>query len=89
MTYPIAVTVAPQLDGRDRPTTALRPILAIPHSIVVGPMYVVYRTGTIGLIGAAAYVKAIISWFAILTTGEYIRGACCSSFRTSCCCSSF
>jgi hypothetical protein len=74
VTYPIAVTVAPQLDNRDRLTTALRPILAIPHSILVGPMYVIYRTGTIGLIGAAAYVMAIISWFTILTTGEHIRG---------------
>jgi hypothetical protein len=75
MAYPVAVSVDPQLDGRNRLTTAFRPILAIPHAILAGPVYWWTRTGSVGLIGAAAYVLAIVSWFSLLITGRQPQGA--------------
>jgi hypothetical protein len=74
MSYPVSVIVTPQFEGRNRLTTALRPILAIPHAILVGPIYWSSRTGSVGLLGAAAYVLAIVSWFTLLITGEHLRG---------------
>jgi hypothetical protein len=70
MAYPVSVRVERRLDGRDRLTTALRPLLAIPHSILVGPIYFSARTGGVGLLGAAAYVLAIVSWVTLLVTGR-------------------
>jgi hypothetical protein len=32
--HPVSIVVEPQITGRNRLTTALRPILAIPHAIV-------------------------------------------------------
>lgn len=72
--YPVVVTVAPQPEPRNRLTTALRPILAIPHAILAGPVYWSSRTGGVGLLGAAAYVMAIVSWFTLLVSGEQFRG---------------
>jgi hypothetical protein len=73
--YPVRVVVSPQFDGRNRLTTAFRPILAIPHAILTGPVYWSYRTGGVGLLGAAAYVLAIVSWFTLLVTGQHLQGA--------------
>jgi hypothetical protein len=75
MAYPVTVAVEPMLDGRNRLTTAFRPILAIPHAILAGPMYWSGRTGGLGLIGGAAYVLAIVSWFSLLITGRQPIGA--------------
>ena len=72
--HPVVTHVTVALDRRDRLTTAVRPILAIPHAILVGPMYLWSRTGGLGLLGAAAYVLAIVSWFTLLTTGQHIQG---------------
>ena len=72
--YPVIVTVTPTAGPRNRLTTALRPILAIPHSILAGPVYWSSRTGGAGLLGAAAYAMAIVSWFTLLITGEQFRG---------------
>jgi hypothetical protein len=72
--YPLVVRVAPQAGPRNRLTTALRPILAIPHSILAGPVYWSSRTGGVGLLGAAAYVMAIVSWFTLLITGKQFEG---------------
>jgi Domain of unknown function (DUF4389) len=72
--YPIAVSVEAQAGDRNRLTTALRPILAIPHMILVGPGAWLHRLDSAGLIGAAAYVLAIVNWFAILVTGDSIKG---------------
>jgi uncharacterized protein DUF4389 len=72
--YPVSVDVQAQAGDRNRLTTLLRPILAIPHSILVGPIYWSFRTGGAGLIGGAAYVLAIVSWFFLLITGEHPRG---------------
>ncbi|NOT28111.1 MAG: DUF4389 domain-containing protein [Acidobacteria bacterium] len=74
MTYPVSVTVEPRLTGHNKLTTALRPVLAIPHALLVGPVYWSSRTGGAGLLGAAAYLMAIVSWFTLLITGEHIRG---------------
>jgi hypothetical protein len=72
--YPVAITITPQPGPRNRLTTALRPILAIPHAILAGPVYWSSKTGGAGLLGAAAYAMAIISWFTLLITGEHFRG---------------
>src|SRR5687767_9569872 len=72
--YPVVVTVTTQTAPRDRLTTALRPILAIPHAILAGPVYWSSRTGGAGLLGAAAYAMAIVSWFTLLIAGEQPRG---------------
>lgn len=74
MPYPVSVTVEPQTTGRNRLTTALRPLLAIPHAILVGPVYFSSRTGGAGLLGGVAYLMAIVSWFTLLITGEQLRG---------------
>lgn len=72
--YPVSVSVTPQFDRRNRLTAGLRPILAIPHAILAGPIYWSSRTGGAGLLGAAAYVLSIVSWFTLLITGEQLRG---------------
>ena len=74
MPYPVSVTVETQMENRDRLTCALRPILAIPHSILVGPAMWIHGAGTAGLIGGAAYILAIVSWFTILATGKQPDG---------------
>ena len=61
--YPVNVTVQPKLEQRNRLTVAFRPILAIPHAILAGP---IYWSSSTGLLTAAAYVMAIISWFTLL-----------------------
>jgi len=72
--YPVAVSIETQTGERNRLTTAFRPILAIPHMILVGPGAWLHRFDAAGLIGAAAYILAIVNWFAILMTGESIKG---------------
>jgi hypothetical protein len=70
----VTITIAPQAEQRNRLTTALRPILAIPHAVLAGPVYWSSRTGGAGLLGAAAYAMAIVSWFTLLITGVQFRG---------------
>ena len=72
--FPVSVECGVQVTGRNRLTTLLRPILAIPHAILVGPLYWSSRTGGAGLIGAAAYVLSIVSWFLLLITGQQPKG---------------
>ena len=74
MPYPVLVTIEGQVERRDRLTAAFRPILAIPHAILVGPIYWFYHAGAVGLLGAAVYFLAIVSWFTLLTTGEHMPG---------------
>jgi hypothetical protein len=73
MSYPVSVAVEARLENRDRLTTAFRPILAIPHTVLVGPP-VWMRAPGLGLLGGAAYVMAIVSWFTILVNNEQPRG---------------
>ena len=72
--YPVGVSIETQTGERNRLTSALRPILAIPHMILVGPGAWLHRFDAAGLIGAAAYILAIVNWFAILVAGESIQG---------------
>jgi len=74
MPYPVSVTVEVQTADRDRLTTLVRPILAMPHAILAGPVYWASPTGGAGLLGAAAYVMAIVSWFTLLVNGEHLIG---------------
>ena len=62
--------------ARDRWSVLFRPILIIPHAILVGGPFVgfgggAYRTGALGLL---AITSAILDWFAILFTGRPIAG---------------
>jgi Domain of unknown function (DUF4389) len=87
-THPVDVDVAPAVMHRNRLTSAFRPILAIPHIILVGgpiafATSMMWRSGDnsgfdigagAGVFGAVACVIALIAWFAIIFTGEYPEG---------------
>lgn len=87
--HPVRVRVHPSRHDRNRLTTAFRPILAIPHAILVGaPMVAAWFWGGSnaddgrgtdtgaggGVLGVVAMVAAVISWFAILFTGRQPHG---------------
>lgn len=85
--HPVDVRVEPQLEPRNRLTTAFRVLLALPHLILVGGPMVAgltwttrpdsdqrYDSGSAGVLGVAAGVVAVIAWFAILFTGRYPEG---------------
>jgi len=83
MSYPVSVSIDPRLTNRNRLTTAFRLILAIPHGILIGTIGFGITLGQgdplrfsaeTGLLGAVAFVLAIVNWFAILFTGEDIIG---------------
>jgi hypothetical protein len=84
----VDVVVTPATSDRDRLTSAFRPILAIPHLLLVGtPAALGFSIGwrsagqpnmqwgaTSGVLGAVAGVCALIAWFALIFTGEYPAG---------------
>ena len=86
--YPVQVRVAPALDERERLTVAFRLLLALPHLVLVGgPIAAVLTwqrrlepdmtyswTAGGGMLGAVAFVIAIIAWVAIVFTGRYPEG---------------
>jgi hypothetical protein len=74
MAYPVNVIVEPVRGKRDRLTTAFRPFLAIPHTVLVGPIYWSWRTGGVGLLGAAAYVLSFYTWVLLLCGREQPPG---------------
>jgi hypothetical protein len=64
-------------DGqRNRLTAAFRPILAIPHAILVGGPLVGFgaRWSQTGVIGMLALTCALLDWFAVVFTGRSIQG---------------
>jgi hypothetical protein len=69
--YPVMVIIPAPTVPRRRLSVALRPILSIPHAILVGPIYWWSRTGGLGLVGAAAYVLAFVSWCTLLFGGRH------------------
>jgi hypothetical protein len=73
MAYPVTVTVDVHTGARNRVTTLLRPILAIPHWILVGPAWS-GRWASGGLLAGAAYVMAIVSWFTLLAADKHLPG---------------
>jgi hypothetical protein len=80
--HPIRLRATPALTERDRLTTGFRPILAIPHLILVGGPVAAFITwsgndgrvdrswGAGGVLGAVAFVCAVIAWFAIVFTAH-------------------
>lgn len=85
--YPVAVSVEPALERRNRLTTAFRFFLALPHLILVGgPVAVIssagwstdggweFGSGSGGVLGVVAAVAALIAWFAILFTTRHPDG---------------
>jgi uncharacterized protein DUF4389 len=82
MPYPVSVSVEPRLTNRNRLTTAFRIILAIPHIILVGGVGVAVSnrgagesfSGHGGILGFAAFVLAIVSWFTIVIGATHIVG---------------
>lgn len=82
--YPVSINVPPQTEPRNKLTVAFRIILAIPHSILVGGGITVgavlsYRNEfgglmNSGVLGAVAFVCAVISWFAILFANQHPEG---------------
>jgi len=83
--YPVAFDVEPQLTHRNRLTVGFRLILAIPHILLAGTpggagFAAGFGTGGFaslsgnGVLGTAAFVMAIISWFAIVFRGKHPRG---------------
>ena len=62
--------------ARDRWGTVFRPILVIPHAILVGGPLVGFGTGAYrtGVLGLLALTCAVFDWFAILFTGRSIAG---------------
>ena len=85
--HPVDVTVAPALTSRNRLTCAFRPILAIPHLILVGGP-VAFALSWLGesggehfnwsagggVLGAVAVVSTIIAWLAILFGANFPEG---------------
>src|SRR6476659_11003170 len=85
MPYPVNVTVVPVLTNRNRLTTAFRLLLAIPHAFLVGGIGFSFvwgqgHTGArsfggeTGLLGAVAWLLAIVSWFMIVFSGRHAPG---------------
>jgi hypothetical protein len=83
MTYPVSVSVTPNVANRNRLTVAFRLILAIPHIILVGGVGLGFAYqdnttvkigGETGLLGLVAYVLAIVSWFTILIGRVHLAG---------------
>lgn len=85
--HPVQLEVRPQYEDRNRLTCAFRPILALPHLLLVGgPLALTLSWMTshdgasteggagAGVLGAVAFVIAIIAWFAIVFTGAFPRG---------------
>jgi len=87
VTYPVAVTVQPALENRNRLTAAFRFFLALPHLILVGgPIAVISSIGwstegghdlgfgSGGLLSAVACMVAVFAWFAIVFAGRHPEG---------------
>ena len=88
--YPVTYDIEPQMTDRNRLTVGFRIILAIPHLLLVGGPGVAMGAGgwwgrdnnfgwfggfgAEGIIGIAAFVGAIIAWFAILFTKKHPDG---------------
>jgi hypothetical protein len=86
--HPVEVHVEPATEDRNRLTSAFRLFLAIPHLLLVGGPIALTLSWTWsapngpdlewgaggGVLGAVAVVAAMISWFAILFTGQHPEG---------------
>jgi len=68
--------VTPPTGPRQRLSALFRPVLAIPHILIVGGPGIGAGASweRTGLLGAVAFVMAVINWFAILFTRKGIQG---------------
>ena len=73
MSYPVTIAVEPRRQSGARLTVAFRPILALPHALLVGPLWFA-RIGATGVLGAAAGLMAVVNWFAIVVAGRDLDG---------------
>jgi hypothetical protein len=80
MLYAVIVSVQPALTNRNRLTTAFRFILVIPHVLLVGAVgigvawqrrHTSFGSET-GVLGAVAFLLAVVSWFTILIGHQHI-----------------
>lgn len=85
--HAVRIDIAPALTDRDRLTVAFRPLLALPHLLLVGGPIAVLATSTAsddplgslplgaggGALGVAAVAIAVVAWFSILFTDRYPR----------------
>jgi len=86
--HAVGLSIEPALGERNRLTCAFRLILAIPHLVLVGGPVALALSfvfppdgdggmgwgGGGGVLGVAAMMAAMISWFAIVFTGQMPRG---------------
>jgi len=83
--YPVRINVEPTTEPRNRLTVGFRIILAIPHTLLVGGfvgagVFFSFSDNnfgsflTSGVLGAVAFVCAVISWFAILFANQHPQG---------------
>ena len=72
----VTYTVTPPAGPRQRLTTLFRPILALPHILIVGGPGIGAGAGweRTGVFGAVAFIGAVINWFAIVFTGRGMAG---------------
>lgn len=73
MAYPVTVGVDPSPAERPRLLVACRPVLSLPHALLVGPLWF-RRVGGSGLFGAAAALLAVVNWCAIVFAGKDLDG---------------
>jgi hypothetical protein len=73
MSYPVTIAVAPRVEDRSRITVACRPLIALPHALLVGPLWFA-RIGASGLLGAAAGLLAVVNWCAIVFASRDLEG---------------
>lgn len=83
-TYPVQVTLDRQTEPRNKMTVGFRFILAIPHALLVGGFAFFGFTFSAwsdfggffatGVLGAVAFVCAVICWFAILFANQHPQG---------------
>jgi hypothetical protein len=76
MTDLVHFRVEPPGEQRDRWGTVFRPILAVPHAILVGGPLIGFgaRAWRTGVFGTLALACAMLDWFAILFTRRPIAG---------------
>lgn len=82
--YPVSVSLDPPVEPRNKLTVGFRFILAIPHALLVGGFAYFGLTFSAwddwggffatGVLGAVAFVCAVICWFAILFANQHPQG---------------
>lgn len=75
MTSPVQIVVDPPEGERNRLSVLVRPLLSIPHLVLVGgPLLMVFTGLRTGVLGLVALVIALFDWVAILATGRAVEG---------------